>query len=198
MGVGAVITAAGMSSRMLAFKPMLEIDGVSSVRRIIRTLREGGADCIVLITGKNADILEAHVSDLGVICLRNEKFATSQMFDSVKIGLNYISDKYEKILFTPSDIPLFSSETVRELLNTEAQIAVPQYCGIEGHPILLSSEAVKKLLIYSGEGGLAGAVENCGLEKKLVEVWDEGILFDMDTPKDYEKLISIQSGKNNI
>ena len=66
MKTGAVIAAAGLSSRMGAFKPMLEIGDTTAVRRIIAVLRSVGADPVVLVTGHRAEALEAHVADLDV------------------------------------------------------------------------------------------------------------------------------------
>ena len=47
MNIGAVIVAAGMSSRMGDFKPMLSIGSQSIAQRIVSTLRQAGADEIV-------------------------------------------------------------------------------------------------------------------------------------------------------
>jgi len=196
MKTGAVVTAAGMSSRMNAFKPMLEIGCESAVRRIILTLKQAGAKPVVLITGNSAELLEKHVEDLGVVCLRNARYAETQMFDSAKIGLSYLSGKCARILFTPVDIPLFTLKTVKKLLETDASVAVPFCGGHEGHPLLLSAEAAEKILAYSGEGGLAGAIESGGLKKLCVSVEDEGVLYDMDTRQDYERLLELNKKRN--
>ena len=197
MRTGAVIVAAGMSSRMKVFKPMLKIGTVTVVRRIISTFQLVGADPIVLITGYQAELLESHVSHMGITCLRNEAYATSQMFDSAKIGLSYLQKRCDRIFFTPVDIPLFTSHTVRSLLNTNAMIAVPVCQGKEGHPLMLDKLAVEKLLAYQGDSGLAGAVESSGFSKQKIEVDDEGILFDMDTPDDYLELLDLRKKQNS-
>lgn len=190
MRTGAVIVAAGMSSRMNGFKPMLKIGSITVVRRIISTLQQAGVDPVVLITGNQADMLEKHVSRMGIICLRNEAYATSQMFDSAKIGLSYLQNQCDRILFTPVDIPLFTSKTVRSLLASDTMIAAPVCKGHEGHPLMMNTQVVAKVLAYQGNEGLKGAIESSGFLKQLIEVEDEGILFDMDTPEDYEKLLS--------
>lgn len=189
MRIGAVITAAGMSSRMNDFKPMLKIGSLTVVRRIIYTLQQAGADPVVLITGNQAEMLEKHVEHMDVICLRNEAYATSQMFDSARIGLSYLQNQCDRILFTPVDVPLFTTETVRRLLKSAAPIAVPSCGGKDGHPLMLDVQAVEKLLAYNGKQGLAGAVASSGFTEQKIEVEDEGVLFDMDTPEDYEKLL---------
>jgi CTP:molybdopterin cytidylyltransferase MocA len=83
---GAVILAAGLSSRMGDYKPLLPIGGESIVRRVIGAFRRAGVKTIVLVTGHRAEELERHVAPDGVVCLRNERYAESQMFDSARIG----------------------------------------------------------------------------------------------------------------
>ena len=96
MQIGALIVAAGMSSRMGEFKPMLSIGSISVAQRVIATLQQAGATKIVMVTGYNATVLERHLSGNGIIFLRNEQYETTQMFDSVKIGLRYLQDKCER------------------------------------------------------------------------------------------------------
>lgn len=190
---GAVVVAAGMSSRMGSFKPMLSLGELTISRRLITSLKQAGVDRIVVISGFKADELERHLADMSVIFLRNENYEITDMFESAKIGLGYLSDKCERILFTPVDIPLFQADTARELIKSSSEIVIPTYEGKDGHPILISSEAVKRLMGYSGEGGLKGAIEFSGYEIERIEFSDPGILHDADTPKDYEKLLKLHN-----
>lgn len=190
MQTGAVIVAAGMSSRMGDFKPMLNIGSISIAQRVVATLQQAGAERIVMVTGYNATQLERHLAGLGLVFLRNENYAHSQMFDSAKIGLSYLKDKCDRILFTPVDIPLFTSATVRSLLDSGAKLACPVCEGKDGHPILIDSSLVGALLSDSGEGGLRGAISRCGEAMARIEVEDAGILHDADTPEDYRVLLS--------
>ena len=120
MQTAAIIVAAGMSSRMGEFKPMLNIGSISIAQRIVANFHQAGVDRIVMITGFNATTLERHLSGNGIIFLRNENYETTQMFDSAKIGLEYLKDKCDRILFTPVDIPLFTSATVKTLVDSGA------------------------------------------------------------------------------
>ncbi len=190
MQTGAVIVAAGMSSRMGDFKPMLNIGSISIAQRIVATLRQAGVERIVVVTGYNAPVLERHLSGLGLVFLRNENYASTQMFDSAKIGLAYLKDKCGKILFTPVDIPLFTALTVSKLLETDAPLACPVCRGETGHPLLIDSSLVDELLTDSGEGGLQGAIARCGAEMLQVPVDDAGVLHDADTPADYAQLLA--------
>ena len=189
MKTGAVIVAAGMSSRMGEFKPMLNIGSISVAQRVIATLKQAGVNRIVVVTGYQAATLERHLSREGVVFLRNEKYETTQMFDSARIGLAYLKDKCDVILFTPVDIPLFTVSTVKTLLHCGHRLACPA-CGQEtGHPVLIGAELVEQILKDTGEGGLQGAFSRLDTEMKTVPVNDPGILRDADTPEDFEALL---------
>lgn len=193
MRVGAVITAAGMSSRMGDFKPLLKIGSMSIVSRIVATLRQAGAENIVMVTGYNADALERHLAGSGIVFLRNEDYEHTHMFDSAKIGLAYLADKCDRILFTPVDIPLFTAATVSALLDSGAELACPVFDGQSGHPLLMSDFVAKRILADSGEGGIQGAITRCGVDMTDIIVDDEGILHDADTPQDYNKLLEFHN-----
>ena len=190
MTVGALITAAGMSSRMGDFKPMLNIGSISIAQRVIATFQQAGVDKIVMVTGYNATLLERHLAGNGVVFLRNEAYETTQMFDSVKIGLRYLQDKCDRVLFTPVDIPLFTAATVRALLESAAELACPVCEGESGHPTLIGCKLIERILSDSGEGGLRGALERCGEPMVQIPVSDKGILHDADTPEDYRALLA--------
>ena len=195
MKIGALIVAAGMSSRMGDFKPMLGIGSISIAQRIIANFHRAGVSRIVMVTGYNADILERHLSGNGIIFLRNESYETTQMFDSVKIGLEYLKDKCEKILFTPVDVPLFTARTVQSLLASGADLACPVCEGKQGHPILLSSRLLPEILSDCGERGLRGAIDRCSAPLTRIEVDDPGTVLDADTPEDYSALVEYHNSQ---
>ncbi|MCR5135834.1 MAG: NTP transferase domain-containing protein [Oscillospiraceae bacterium] len=189
MTTAALIVAAGMSSRMGDFKPMLNIGSISIAQRVVATFRQAGVEKIVMITGFHATMLERHLSDNGIVFLRNEHYETTQMFDSVCIGLRYLKDKCDRVLFTPVDIPLFTASTVHTLMKTDAELACPAVGGEPGHPTLIASALFDRILKDPGDQGLRGALERCGTEIFLVPVSDRGILHDADTPEDYRALL---------
>ena len=108
METAALIVAAGMSSRMGSFKPMLNIGSISVAQRVIANFRQAGINKIVMITGFNATMLERHLAGNNIIFLRNENYERTQMFDSVKMGLSALWARAEEtgsapdgLFFTP-------------------------------------------------------------------------------------------------
>ncbi len=189
MKTAALIVAAGLSSRMGDFKPMLNVGSISISQRIVATFRQAGIDQIVMITGHMAETLEHHLSGNGIIFLRNEAYASTQMYDSACIGISWLKGKCDRLLFTPVDIPLFTADTVRALLQTEAELAFPVSGGTSGHPVMIGASLFDAILQDSGEGGLKGSFSRCGTDPVLVDVPDRGILHDADTPEDYQSLL---------
>ena len=189
MQTAALIVAAGMSSRMGDFKPMLNIGSISIAQRVVASLQQAGVEKIVTVTGYNATQLERHLSGLGIVFLRNENYEHTQMFDSACIGLSYLRDKCDRLLFTPVDIPLFTASTVQTLLDSDAPLACPVCDGKRGHPILISASLIPAILSDSGSDGLRGALERCGAEMREIPVEDRGVLHDADTPEDYRTLL---------
>ena len=189
MNTAALIVAAGMSSRMGDFKPMLNVGSISIAQRVVATLQQAGVEKIVMVTGYRADELERHLSERGIIFLRNENYEHTQMFDSVCIGLRYLENKCDRLLFTPVDIPLFTAATVQALLKTDALLACPVCAGEIGHPTLIASSLFPSILSDAGDRGLRGALDRSGVDMELVSVEDAGILHDADTPEDYRALL---------
>ena len=144
-----------------------------------------------MITGHNADALERHLEGCGLTFIRNECYASTQMFDSAALGLNYLKDKCGRILFTPVDVPLFEASTARALIDSGAELACPVCDGKRGHPILIASRLVDGILAYNGDGGLGKAMAACGETMIEIPVNDPGSLRDADTPEDYKALLGM-------
>ena len=192
MTKGALLVAAGMSSRMKAFKPLLELGDSTIIGTAILSLQEAGIREIVVITGHHAKSLENYLAVMGVTCLYNDRYETSDMFHSAKIGLTYLKDRCGRIFFLPGDVPLFSRLSLQLMLDQMEQsscdILLPAYGGEVGHPILLTCSAIPPLTAYAGAGGLKGAIDRFAGSKEIIELDDMGITLDADRPEDYERL----------
>ena len=193
MRTGAVIVAAGLSSRMGDFKPLKQMGSMSIISRVIANFQQADVFPIVVVTGFKAPALEKHIAKFGVICVRNADYDKTEMFDSAVLGFSFIKDKCDRIFFTPGDIPLFTYDTVQRLLATSTDVAKPVFNGQEGHPVLLSRALLNKICTYHGQGGLRGALENYGEKVQLISVDDEGILLDADTKEQYEQLVALNN-----
>ncbi|GLC82856.1 NTP transferase domain-containing protein [Lacrimispora brassicae] len=189
MKTGAVIVAAGHKSATSTFKPLMPIGGTTVIRRIIMMLKRSGVDPIVVITGKDAKELEKHISKLRVICLRNENYENSQMFDSICTGLNYIEDLCDRVLILPVKFPMLLPETIKKIMNSSQPAACPVFDGRRGHPVMISKELIPAILSYDGKCGLRGAFKQTELDILIEEipVDDKGIIESIETEEDYAR-----------
>lgn len=185
-----LITAAGLSSRMKDFKPLMEIQQVTMIEWILHTFVHCGVDETVVVIGHQGDKIKAYLKSEHVIWVQNAGYRDTEMFDSVKLGLHCLAGQCDRVLFTPVDIPLFTQNTVRKLLKSPYALVKPCYHERGGHPILFSEEVIPFLLAYEGNGGLRGALFECGFPMHRVEVEDEGILLDADTQEQYQRLLA--------
>lgn len=195
MRVGAVIVAAGMSTRMDDFKQLMKIGNLTMVERVVINFLRTGVKDIVMVTGYRADEVEKSLRHFGITFLRNEDYETTQMFDSAKMGLNYLKDRCEKVLFCPADVPFFSGDTVKELLEQDGEIVFPICQKKIGHPIMIDSKLIPAILEYQGDRGLKGALDSLEVEPVRMEVKDEGAITDADTKDDYEHLVEIHNSR---
>ena len=170
MRTGAVVVAAGHKSSVSSFSPMLPIGDSTVIRRIIITLKRSGIDPVVVVTGKQGDEVEKHIAGLRVICLRNQNYWNTQMYNSICLGLNYIEDLCDRVFILPAKFPMFLPETIKRMMDMDAQVVCPVFEGRRGHPVLVSSNIIGKLLNYKGEKGLRGALRQVDVDRCAWEV----------------------------
>lgn len=185
-----VILAAGLSSRMGAFKPLLEVGGRSMISRVVELIRSAGTDPVIVVTGYRHEELDTHLTKYGVRFIHNSDYASTQQLESLQLALVALPKDCERVLVTPADIPLVRPDTVERLLASEGDFIRPRCGGRMGHPVVLSAGLVPYLLRYDGPGGLKGAVQLSGCAVQDVVVDDPGVLMDNDTPEDFRRTLA--------
>lgn len=192
-----LIAAAGMSSRMGAFKPLLDLDGKPLICRTVDSLLQGGADQVVVVTGRNgAAVQQALVDYAKVTVLHNAAYETTAMFDSICMGLRELQ-QFDAVLFLPGDVPCIRPETVCCLLEHWQQqrpdVLYPLYPDADGqlmqwHPPVMNGRLIPALLQYDGTQGLKGALALSGKRTGQLLLPDAGCTMDADYTEDYQRL----------
>ena len=189
---GAVIPAAGLSSRMGAFKPLLPYGNSTVIGSAIGSVLPY-VDTAAVITGCRADELsEALSRGFGnrLTIVNNLDYASTDMLTSVRIGLRALGE-CDAFFLLPADIPAVTAKVYEALISAfdgEADVIYPVYDGRRGHPPLIHSRLIPDILAYEGDGGLRAILS--GRDIKDIGVNDRGILRDLDTPQDYQNEIS--------
>ncbi len=192
--VAAVILAAGYSSRMGEFKPLLPLGDKPVLERVVGLFQEAGIDDVRVVIGHRAADLLPLVEKCHARPIVNEHYRTG-MFSSVIAGVRSVGEHADAFFLLPVDIPLVRRRTVEELLrereNSRSRILYPGFRGERGHPPVIPRHFREEILGWKGGGGLKSCLARYEGEAVDVEVTDERILLDMDTPEDYDRLQSL-------
>ena len=192
----ALVLAAGIIENDSNFDPGSVLNGMTPVRRIIDTYKDAGVDKIIFITGYNAENIELNNSKHNVLFLRNKKYASSDMLSSIKIGLRYLTEKYDRVFISPVYTPFYSVETVITLMTSEApeiEVITPICHGKTGHPLLVKASVFDEIKNYKGCDGLEFLLSAPKIKKLYIDVPDKGVLFSLKddyTSYEYNDIIS--------
>lgn len=194
--ISALILAAGFSSRMGAFKPLLPLGGTTVIERSVSVFKSAGIRDITVVVGHRAEELMSVLKPMHVNIALNHNYADG-MFSSVKAGVESINSTVEAFFLLPGDIPLIKQNTLAEILkvyDNRAGIIYPCLDGQRGHPPLISTRYKDMILSYNETGGLRALLQQYEPDARDVEVTDQGILMDMDTPADYQQVLERVTG----
>ena len=187
----AIVLAAGYSSRMGEFKPLLPLGETTVLERIITLFQDAGVSDIRVVVGyRSADLLPL-LRKMEVSCIVNEDFEAG-MFSSVVAGVKGLQKSVDLFFILPVDIPLIRPWTIRLLFQAYQQkkgkIIHPCFQGKQGHPPLISASLKDRITGWNGHDGLRGALAQFQADAIQIEVPDENILFDINTQDDYQQL----------
>ena len=186
-----MILAAGYSSRMGEFKPLLPVGDSIAIERCVRSLRGAGIEDVRVVVGWKAEDLIALMHRLKAGTVFNPDFADG-MYSSVMTGVASLPPETQAFVLLPVDSPMVRPRTIRELvqrfLESEATVVYPRFLGRRGHPPVVSTSCLSGAPVSDPPGGLRSVLSQYEDSALVVDVDDQGTVMDMDTPADYEAL----------
>lgn len=189
--IGAIILAAGESSRMGRCKTLLPLGGQTVLEHVIDLFREVGIGHICVVTGFHAQAIRPFIVGPGVFEACNPH-PEEGMFSSIRTGIRALCDQCAAMFLLPVDIPLVRSSTLRlveeQWRRDAATVVIPCFRECSGHPPLVPAMLASQIDDWSGPMGLRGFFASIGERIVSVQVPDEHMLMDMDTPKAYERI----------
>ena len=123
--VGALILAAGASSRLGVPKQFLLFQGETFLRRTAKAAIAARCEPIVVVAGDAVDRVRAELSELPVQVAVNESWQRG-LGTSIKSGLAHLrsaAPNLHAVIILACDQPFVSSGTIRKLIATESPIA---------------------------------------------------------------------------
>lgn len=191
--VATIVLAAGFSSRMGgAFKPLLKLGDCTVLERAVLSHLDAGIRDVRVVAGYRAEEVIEAVKHLGVSAVRN-RYYEEGMFSSIQAGVASLEPEVQAFFIMPGDIPFVEPATIRAVLDTHERnccgITYPVHRGKKGHPPLISSKYIPEIMESPTPDGLRGILNGHDAEARGVEVDDEAVLLDIDTPEDYRRLM---------
>lgn len=187
--IGGLVLAAGRSRRFGGEKLLTPLAdgtpiGVAATRLLVAALPE----VVAVVRPSSAALATAlRASGARVIVCPD---ADQGMGTSLAWGVR-ATPHWQGWLVALADMPCVTAATVRALVATVAggaALAAPRYQGRRGHPVCFSERYRAALAALSGVRGARDLVAAAGEDLVLLNGDDPGVLIDIDTPADFERI----------
>jgi molybdenum cofactor cytidylyltransferase len=187
-----IILCGGKSQRMNFPKPYLNIDGVTFIDKIIDTYFTQGIETICVVMNEEfcKDEWEYFLekSKDKIMLIKNENPILGR-FHSLKLGLKKVLDN-DFCFIQNIDNPFVNNNLILNLWKNrnEDGFVSPLFNGNGGHPILISKKIIQQLDEMRDEDlNLKEVLKK--FPKTVVEVDDETILMNINTPEQYQHFV---------
>ena len=194
MIVGAVILAAGSSSRMGSPKQTLQFRGESLLRRAALAALGAGCHPVIVVTGAYAELSRRELDGLDVREVLNTHWETG-MASSVQAGVEGLVSAdadAEAAVFMLCDQPHVTADVISGLVAahraTGRPVIASTYGGSIGVPALFSRTLFAELTRLDGRSGAKEIIKRHASEAHFLPF--RGGEVDVDTPDDFSRLIA--------
>jgi molybdenum cofactor cytidylyltransferase len=182
--VNIVILAAGTSSRMGgAHKLLLELDGQTLLQRSVKTALEVSPKVLVVL-GRDAELVQQSLLGFPVGWVVNHEFKNGKMETSFQVAIEVLNA--QDTIFMLADMPLVNSHMLHELIirrGAGVQIVASRFGQVLAPPHLFAAALLPEVAQFGAKPTILRH-----LEQTVFCDWSEELLFDVDTPEDWDKL----------
>lgn len=190
--VGAIVLAAGMSQRMGRPKMLLPWTAeLTILEHIILQLLLARVSHITVVTGHCAAETGRLARKYAARVVHNPLHSTGEMLSSLKAGLTSLPENIGGALVLLGDQPRITPRIINQVLMAWAEgrgsIVAPVHGGRRGHPILFERRHWRDVQELPPGAAPREVLRRRRRDMALVEVRDDCILSDVDTPADYKR-----------
>ncbi len=192
--VDAILLAAGQSTRMGGRNKLLEpVGGQPMIRRVAETVRSAGIRRLVIVTGHQAGRVSDALSGLDCAFADNPDYP-SGMGSSVAAGARAAfdaTDPPDAAIVCLGDMPDIEPAMLDALIanydpRAGRTIVAAASGGQRGHPVLWDRRFADDLASLGGDTGGRDILQEHAGQVVTVEMDDEAVLRDLDTPEAFD------------
>lgn len=192
--IGAIILAAGMSSRLGKPKQLLPFKGSNLLQNTIDIVVSSDIDAIVLVTGSEMQKIIGEINIKGIDLAHNEDWHTG-MTSSIICGLHHllsIKPLIQAVIILVCDQPYLEKSIIKDIVytynNSDYKIIQCRYLDGVGPPVLFDKIMFDHIFSVKDSFGARSVIKAHGDKTGYVSFPKGNI--DIDTQHDYDQLIS--------
>ena len=187
-----IILAAGQSSRMKTSKIILLWGEHSVIGNIILAFQKAGISEIVVVTGGYREMVETEVKKYNIQTIYNPNFKNGEMAVSLQTGMELLDQACDGIFIALGDQPEIDPSDLQEMIeqsrNSPEKLIIPSYNMRRGHPWLVPEKYFNEIKGLRPPETMRSFIQSHQDEIVYYVVKNSGILTDLDTPEDYQRL----------
>src|SRR5262245_12814145 len=185
--ISAIVLAAGKSERMGRPKALLEFRGRTFLENILDAISRSSIEHTVVVVGHHRREIENAIQTVPLIF--NPDYEQG-MVTSLQTGIRALPPESIGAFLFLVDHPVVEAETIEAMIPSVAlnRIVQPTFKGRRGHPVFLGAEVLEEILRLPSSQGADVVVRRDPSRITEIPVNAGGIIADIDTPEDYEKL----------
>ena len=198
--IAVIVLAAGQSRRMGKRNKLLEpVDGEPMVRHAVRAAASAaGGLPVVVVTGHERAEVEASLAGFDVAFSHNPDYGAG-LSTSLARGVAALPQGVEGAIVCLADMPGVRAEHLRRLRDAfdpgaGAAICVATRRGKRGNPVLFGSRFFAEMCDVEGDVGARHLIGAHADLVREVEMPDDGVLLDIDSPSALQAYRSGEAG----
>jgi len=190
--VGAVVLAAGKSSRMGENKLLLDVEGKPLICHVVDRALTLDLSEVIVVLGHQAEKVRLALAGRPVRFVMAEDYETG-MSASLKAGIAALSPTSTAAFVLLGDMPLVSPTLLRRMLAAYnpvegRSIVLPVHAGKRGNPVLWDRRYFADMQNLAGDVGARHLIGEYATDVVEIAAEDAGIFSDIDTPQAYAAL----------
>lgn len=183
--IAAMVLAAGRSTRMGGRNKLLaDVGGVPMVRRVVSAAEASRAETVVVVTGFEAERIEALLNGRDVTTVHNADFEKG-MATSIAAGIRALSSGVDGVVILLADMPYVKASHIDKLIDMHRtypdSICAVHRLGRRGNPMLWPRREFDALAKLSGDEGGRALLDEREERLRSIEIDSQAIFRDIDT-----------------
>ena len=191
--IAAALLAAGSSRRFGAANKLLaRVDGEALVRRVARRVIEAKPACVLVVTGHEAEAINAALAGLDLQFIHNPRHLDG-LGGSLAVGIAGLSGSFDGALVCLGDMPdtepaliarMFAAFAVSDARSIIVPVAAD---GRQGNPVLWPADLFPELAGLSGDEGAKRLIRAHQGRVVKIDAGEARTFQDIDTPEELAK-----------